>query len=142
MNHRVETSIPGVWIPALLEAPSGLERGREREKQKPLLPAYLLAGVLFPDQGPIRSWAKGGSSSWYDRRSDPRGLSTLPLILFPCKKIGVNGPHPPTVPPSPHLPGQAKEGSFSGEHQTFLKCQQCQSPGLAFRCPPSPLSPT
>ena len=80
---------------------------REKWQQKPLLPAHLLAGVLFPDQGPKRPWANGSPTSWQERRSGPGGLSTPPSILFRCRKNGVNGPH---TPPLSHSTSHAGQG--------------------------------
>ena len=61
--------------------------------------------------------------------------------LLSCKKNGVNGPQ--TAPPPPPSPlCRPKKFSSSGQHQPFLKCQHCQSPGLAFRSPTSSTAST
>lgn len=140
VEPRAETDTPGVWTPALWTL-----RRRQRQKQQPLRPAYLLARVLFPDQGPRRSWTKDGSTSWRERRSEPRGLSTPALCRSPAKRmLGMSSPtHTHThLPPSP--PPQAMGHPHRlwvippRRSQTSLDAQLWPS----FRPPPPAVPPT
>ena len=103
VTHRAGTSTPGVWMPALLEMPSGLWRGRRGRNRKP---CFLLTCWLEYSSQTRTPRGPGQMAAPPHGRRKGQSLESEQTTFYPVRTpagrmvwMDPTHPHLPTPPP-------------------------------------------